>query len=336
MSTIDDRNRLRALIAGFQASQAISVAASIGLADHLAGGPRSAAELAQLTTSDPQALQRLAMALSALGILRHGHSDKFALTSMGQLLRQDVSGSQAFRARLMGRPFFWKSWELLSHSIASGLTAFEEAHGVDGWTWRNAHPEDGALFDAVMAADAEWMGEAIVEAYDFSRFSHIVDVGGGDGSLLVALASRYASLRGTVLEQPRVADEARRALSLARLADRCGSVGGDFFTDMPAGADAYILKWILHNWSDRDCGRLLRNCRNVMDREACLLIVEHICDPEHPEATGALMDLNMLVMNGGRERTTAEFAALLRDAGFEPRMTFKTSAGISILEAAPT
>ncbi len=335
MTVLDDRMRLRQLLAGFQATQAIHVAACLGLPNLMAGAPRTSDELASLTGSNATALRRLAFALVALGVLRKDGQDRFGLTPMGDLLRCDVPGSQSHRALLMGRPYFWQAWGAFSHSVETGRTAFDHVHGVDGWTWRDAHPEDGALFDAAMAADAGWMAGALIEACDVSRFRHIVDVGGGDGSLLGRILAGHPSLRGTLFEQPRVVADAQRSSALAALGGRCAFVAGSFLESVPAGGDAYLLKWILHNWSDDDCLRILRSCREAMVAEGRLLIIEQITDPACPDIAGTLMDLNMMVMNGGRERTEPEFAGLLDAAGFRMDRLTKGVAGLSVLEARP-
>lgn len=335
MTELDDRLQLRKLLVGFQATQAIHVAANIGLADQVTEDGKRIDELAVRTGCDPASLLRLALALAALGLVRLIDGDRLTLTRMGRLLRRDVEGTQAYRAMLMGRPYFWKAWGALSHSVATGSTAFNEVHGVDGWTWRNSHPEDGALFDAAMAADAEWMAQAIIDAYDFSSFRHVVDVGGGDGSFLAALARSFPALHGTVIEQPRVAEEARGTFAKQQIADRLSVVGGNFFDPLPAGGDGYLLKWVTHNWSDFDCRRLLSNIRKAIHGSGRLLVIEYIIDADKPDLSASLMDLNMLVMNGGHERTTAEFSLLLHETGYQTGRILTTSSGLGIVEAIP-
>jgi O-methyltransferase domain len=335
MTANGDRLQLRQLIAGFQVSRAIHAAASIGLADHIGDSVMAVPDLALATGCEAVALERLLVALTAVGVLRRDPGGRYGLSGVGHFLRRDVPGTQVHRARLTGSPSFWRTWGEFDRSVRTGKMAFELVHGMDGWAYRNEHPEEGAIFDATMAADADWMAAAIIDVGDLGRFQHFVDVGGGDGTLLAKLLDRYPRAQGTLFDHPRVVMRSAETFAMRGLADRCASVGGDFFRTVPSGGDAYLLKWILHDWTDADCLRILRQCRHAMVDKARLIIVEYVLDPEHPDQAAALMDLTMLVMNGGRERSTREFSELLAAAGFHLVSVTPTPAGLSIIEALP-
>jgi hypothetical protein len=255
------------------------------------------------------------------------------LTGVGHFLRPDARGTQAHRVALTGRPYFWRAWEDIEFSVRTGEKAFDRSHGTDGWTYRNTHPEEGMYFDAAMAADAKWMADAVVAACDLGRFRHFVDVGGGDGTLLASILTKYPQARGTLFDQAQVTAKAPETLAKRGVSDRCAIIGGDFFRAVPPGGDVYMLKWILHDWPDADCQRILRCCRKAMTGAARLLIVEHLLDAERPDVATTLMDLNMMVMNGGRERTGQEFGQLLSDSGFHPAEITRTAATIAVIEA---
>jgi O-methyltransferase domain/Dimerisation domain len=335
MATNDDRIRLAEMITGFQVTQAIHVAASIGLADLLAKGPLTPADLAAKTRCDAGALERLLHALTALEVLQRDEVDRFSLTGIGQFLRRDVMGTQAHRAEMVGHAQFWHTWGNFDYSLRTGQRAFDRTHGTDGWSYRNAHPDERACFDSAMSADATWMADAFINACDLSRFHHFVDLGGGDGTLIAAILARYPRARATLFDQPGVTAHARENLAKSCLTYRCSVVSGDFFQGVPPGGDAYLLKWILHDWRDDECVRILRQCRNAMTGAARLIVVEYLADRDKPTRSVTLMDLNMMVMNGGRERTRDEFAALFAKAGLRLCTVVPTASMISIMEAVP-
>jgi hypothetical protein len=208
--------------------------------------------------------------------------------------------------------------------VRTGENAFRRAHGVGVWEYRVEDPEDGAAFDAAMAALTAGANASLLEAYDFSRFGTVVDVGGGRGALLRALLDAYPSLHGVLFDQPHVVDG-------VDLGDRCRVVGGSFFDEVPAGGDAYVLRWIVHDWDDENAIAILRACRRAMGDDAVVLVVER----EVATAESKLSDLNMLVGPGGEERTRDELAALVAAAGLRLVSSTPTASGVSVLEAAP-
>jgi SAM-dependent methyltransferase len=329
----EDRARasLMELILGFQVSHAIHVAATLGVADLLASGPMTSAALATATQTHPQALYRLLRALAAVGVLNEDAERGFALTPVGAHLRSDIAGSCAPMAELMGLRSFWAAWGDLAYAVRTGNTAFDHVHGRGVWEYRAQHPEEAELFDRAMAARSEQSIDAVLAAGDFGRFAHVVDVGGGDGTLLARILAANPHARGTLFDQPPTAARAGPLLASLGLAERCRAVGGNFFVAVPDGGDAYVLKNILHDWDDTAAGGILASCRRAMRPGARLIVLEHVVGPPNAAARGKLLDLHMLVMNGGRERSRDEFAALLHQAGFRLAVT-PTSAPLSVIE----
>lgn len=326
---------LRRLINGFQVSQAIHVAARLGIADLLHDRPLTANELATRTRSNESALYRLLRALSAAGLFHEDDGRRFSLTALGEGLRRDAVHSQAAWANFAAGPSLWKSWGHLLHSVKSGENAFLHAHGRNVWDHRAEHPEDGAIFDLAMRENSVLAAEAVLAACDFSRFRWIVDVGGGDGALLAQIARVHSGLRGTLLDQAHVVARAGDVFRTAGVTDRCEAVGGDFFEAVPEGADAYLLKSILHDWQDEEAIAILRACRNAMTADSTLIIVERLLAPPNQGADGKFSDLNMLINAGGQERTQANFAKLLTDAGLVLTDVAATQGHLHLLMALP-
>jgi len=326
---------LMRLVNGYQVSQAIAVAAELGLADLLADGPRTADELAASAGAHPGALYRLLRALAAVGVFREASGRSFALTPMAECLRAAAADSVGPWARLVARPYLRRAWDGLEHSIRTGRNAFSHVHGTDVWSYRRAHDAEGAVFDGAMAGISRRVAVAVAAAYDFGGLARIVDVGGGDGTLLARIMVVHGDARGVLFDRPAVVARAAAVLAAAGVADRCDVVGGDFFAALPQGADAYILKAILHDWPDAPAVAILRRCREAMRPGARLLVIERLVGPPNEGAEAKFSDLNMLVVPGGRERTGAEFATLLADAGFAACRVIPTGTRMSVIEAAP-
>ena len=320
------------LINGFQASQAIHVAATLGLADLLRAGPKSTADLAASTGTHPVALYRLMRALASIGVLREAKGRRFALTPIGEFLRSDVVGTHAPMAELIGRPTFWQAWDNLLHAVRTGGIAFDDLHGRSVWAYRAEHPEEERIFDRAMAAGTEGFAEAVLDVCDFGRFDRVIDVGGGDGTFLAKILAAHPRIVGTLFEQPQIVARAAASIESHGLSNRCEAVGGNFFASVPAGGDAYLLKWILHDWDDAAAIDILRSCRRAMKPLARLLVFEYIVGPPNAAPDAAFMDLNMMVMAGGRERTREEFAALFAQAGFRLTSVTPTGTPFSLIE----
>jgi SAM-dependent methyltransferase len=331
------QDRLRELIRGYQVSQAIGVAASLGLADLLANGPRSADDLAQSTGAHRRSLLRLLRALTSVGVFRQDPESRFALAPLGQFLQADAPGSLRALAIHEGHPNEWTAWGDLRHSIMTGESAFRHVHGMDPWEYRATHPEVGRIFDAAMGSGSPAEAAApYLSAYGFADMRCVVDVGGGRGTLLAGLLLARPTLRGILFDLPSVVEAATTRLGATGVLDRCAIVAGDFFAAVPDGGDVYVLQGVLHDWDDAAARRILVSCRRALDDGGRLLIADHVIDPDDPSQAGAnSMDLHMLVVYGSGERTAADFAALLAAAGFRLTRVIPVQGSWSLIEAVP-
>jgi hypothetical protein len=329
---VDDPATLLRMVNGYQASRAIHVAATLGIADLLADGPRTSDDLAAATESHPDALYRVLRALASIGIFREEDGGLFALTPLGEGLRADaLQGWAAF----VGRPYHWQAWSALEDSVRTGENAFRMVHGTDPWEYRATRPEESALFDRAMTALTRPLNGALLDAYDFGRFAKLMDVGGGTGALLAAVLAEYPALQGVLFDQPHVVAGAEALLGAAGVADRCRVVAGSFFEAVPEGADAHVLKSVIHDWEDEEATAILRTCRRALEPDGAVLVVERVLAPPNEGPEAKFVDLTMLVMTGGRERTLDEYAALFEAAGLRLAGATPTGAGFSVLEAAP-
>lgn len=329
------QTRLLAMIGGFRLSQAIYVAAKLGIADLLAEGPRRAGELARLTDTHPQALYRLLRALAGAGIFSEDDSSCFSLTPTGAFLRRDVDGSLHGQASLMGEPWVWGSFGELLESIRTGQPAFDRLYGAGFWDYLAASDERAASFDAAMTDLSSMEIDALLAAYGLDGATAVADIGGGRGALLAAILATHPTTRGMLIELPAVVDGARELLEQAGVSARCQVIAGDMFTAITPGADLYILKRVIHDWNDDQAVVILRRCREAMDDHARLLLAEPMITPGNTPHPAKLLDLQMLVAQKGRERTATEFAELLDTAGFELLRTIPTSFLLTLIEAKP-
>ena len=321
------------LVNGYQLTQALSVAATLGLADRLADGARTSDELAREVGVHAETLYRLLRALASIDVFHEEPGRQFRLTELGAVLRTDAPESVRGWAAFVGDPSHWQAWGDLLHSVRSGENAFRHVHGMDPWTLRAQRPEDSAVFDRAMTSLSRQVAEQVIAAFDFGRFSSVVDVGGGNGAFLAAILARNPRLRGVLFDQPHVVAGAGPLLAAAGVANRCEVVGGSFFDAVPRGEAAYVLKAILHDWEDADCLRILRVCRAAMTPGTALLIVERELGPANARWEDKFSDLNMLVAPGGRERATAEYAALVEAAGFRFVGVTPSASGRAVFES---
>ena len=326
-------HRLRDLLNGYQATQAIHAAAVLGIADHLSDDPVPVESLARAVGADGDALYRLLRALSALDVFHEHRGRAFSIGPLGAWLRTDADPSVRPWAMFLAEPSRWQTWGHLVHSVRTGENAFRAIHGMGSWEYRRRHPEQAALFQAAMTANSRRIDRAVVEACDLGGYTHLGDIGGGQGSLLAAFLDRDTELKGTLFDQPHVVAESRGVLEAAGVLDRCRIVGGDLFGEVPSGCDAMILKFILHDWNDADAIAILRSCRRACRPGDMLLVVEYVLEPPNAGLHAKMSDLNMLLGPGGRERTAAEYEAILRQAGFALESVVPTTAIVSILRA---
>ncbi|HET9000059.1 MAG TPA: methyltransferase [bacterium] len=324
------------LINGFRVSQAIHVAATLGIADLLRDGPRSSDELAAATGTHAGALYRLLRTLAGVGVFREDVDRRFGLTPLGECLRSDAHEPLGPWAVHIGQPYVWQAWGHLLESVRTGENAFRRVHGVSVWDYYARNPTAGAIFDRAMTGHSRLQADAVLKAYDFGRFGCVLDVGGGHGLLLSAVLAKHPSLRGVLFDQPHVVVGAEPVLQAAGVADRCQVVGGDFFEALPDGSDAHVMKFILHDWEDAQATAILRTCRRAIAPNGKLLVIDSEISPPNEGALGKLRDLTMLVHTGGRERTREEWTALFAAGGFRLVRATPTEAGLSIIEGVPT
>lgn len=328
--------QLQGIVNGSWMTQAAYVAASLRLPDLLATAGKSADELADETGADAPSLARLMRALVTLAILREGADGRYELTPMGALLRADVPGSLRSWTLYSGGPQ-WPIWGNLLHSVQTGESARRMLTGSDAFGRLEADPAAAALFNRAMVELTRQDAADIVRAIDLSGCAQLVDVGGGYGELLAAFLVAHPRLRGVLFDRPHAAEGARALMEASRVADRCEFVAGDFFAAVPAGADAYLLKSVIHDWNDERGGAILARCRQAMTGDARLLLVERIVprrlDTSAAHRSIARGDLNMLVGLGGRERTEDEYRALLGAAGLDVRSVVAAGRTFGVVEA---
>lgn len=319
------------MMTGYWVSKALNVAAELALADLLQEGPRTIDELASACDAHPPTLYRLLRALASVGVFTEIEGYRFALTPLAELLRSDVPDSMRALARMYGSEQY-RAWGDLLDSVRSGDPAFDRVFGASYFDYLARSPEAGAVFNQAMTGWTTQVADAVVAAYDFARMNTIVDVGGGHGLLLTTILRAHPSMRGVLLDLPHVVAGAQPLLEAAGVAERCEAVGQDFFASVSDGGDGYILAQILHDWDDERCQIILRNCRQAMRPDGKLLVVEQVLPPANEPSLGKWLDLHMLVLLTGRERTEAEYRALLEAAGFELTKVIPTRSGASIVE----
>ncbi len=324
------------LLSGMMTARAVQVAAKLGIADLLQDGPQSATALAAATGTHAPSLYRLLRALASLGLFSEVEAGVFAQTTLSTFLASDVHGSMRDMARMWGDSWRWQSWGDLDYSIQTGRPAFDHLHGKNLWQYfAEDDPAAGRLFSMAMTSFSEGVTEPVVTAYDYSSFRTVVDVGGAHGSLIRAILRRNPALRGILFDLPPVIQGAHEPIAEAGLAERCALVAGDFFTAVPSGADAYMLKFILHDWDDDHCVQILGNCRRAIRPTGRVLVVDQVLAPGNAPSFGKILDLEMLTILTGRERTEEEFAALFRASGFRLTRVVPTASPLSIIEGIP-
>lgn len=331
MSQPTPQDQMARMITGYWTSQMVHVAAKLRLADHLADGPRSVDELAAATDTHARSLYRLLRALASVGLFSEAEDGRFTQTALSESLRKDVPGSQWAMAVMMGEEHY-HAWGDLLESVRTGETAFDRLYGKPVFEYLGEHPEQAKVFDAAMTAIHGRETQAMLDAYDLSGVGVLADVGGGNGTNLIGVLGRYPEMRGILFDLPHVVERAAANLERAGLSGRCEVVGGDFFGSIPVHADAYHLRHILHDWDDEKAGLILRNVRKMMPRGAKLLVVEHVLPPGNEPSFGKLLDLNMLLLPGGVERTADEFRRLYVVAGFRLTRIVPTEGDLSVVE----
>jgi ubiquinone/menaquinone biosynthesis C-methylase UbiE len=328
------RQELNQLICGYWHSQCVYVAAKLGIADLLTDGPHSIEDLSGQTGTHPMSLYRLLRALASVGLFAEEADRRFALTPAAALLRSDVPGSQRAMAIMMGEEHF-RAWGDLLYSVQTGKPAFEKLFGQPVFEYLSQKPEQAAIFDKAMVGVHGRETAAILDAYDFSPFKSVADIGGGNGSTLSGILQRHPALHGTLFDLPGVIERASQNVEKAGLSNRMHLVAGDFFQSAPNGADAYFLRHIIHDWDDDKAVRILQNVHRAIDKNGRLLVVESVIPPGNEPFFGKLLDLTMLVIPGGQERTEDEYRSLFGKAGFRLARIVPTEAEVSVIEGVP-
>ncbi|WP_411075708.1 methyltransferase [Streptomyces sp. cmx-4-7] len=332
------RNTLIEGIGGYMTAHSIGVFAELGIADLIKDGVRGSDELAAESNTHEPSLRRLLRTLTAVGLATEPEPGRFGLTAVGSQLRSDSPDSLRAFSRMFCHPILLRAWQGLEHSVTTGERAFDHVYGKDFYTYVAEQGAANKLFNEAMGEESRIAAARLAAGYDFSRAEKIVDLGGGDGTLLAAVLPAHPHLKGIVFDSPGGVAEAPEVLKRAGIEERCEARAGDFFQDIPDDGDLYVIKSVFQDWSDEDSYALLRSCRAQIPASATLLIVGTVM-PETSSPENPIMfftDLNMLVNTGGRERTENEFRTMLEETGFSVERVLLGAAGpLSVIEARP-
>ncbi len=325
--------RMLQIITGYWVSQAVGTAARLGVSDQLADGPRKSSEVAKAVGADPQALFRLMRMLASIGVFTMDQQERFALTPLGDTLRSTVPGSVRDFAVAETTPGHWLPWGRMYEAIKTGEPMCKPALGMELFDWYSKNPEEGEYFNGAMGDLSAAVSGEVIRIYDFAKFQKVVDIGGAHGVLLAAILKANPKMRGVLFDLPHVTATAGKSLATKGIGQRCEVVTGDFFESVTPGADIHVLKQIIHDWSDTECTTILRNCHRALKPNGKLLLVEMVIPPDNSPGLAQAMDLNMLVLCPGRERTESEYRDLLAAAGFKMERVMPTQTPFSVIEA---
>jgi predicted O-methyltransferase YrrM len=326
--------KLLQMMTGYWVTQALYVAAKLGIADLLCEGPVNCDVIASKTSTHPQSLYRTLRALASVGVFTEVAPEQFALTPSAVLLQSGTPNSMRALA-IMYAEEQYRAWGEMLYSVQTGQPAFEHQFGMDVFEYFVQNPEAGAVFNEAMTGLTSQVADALANTYDFSGFETIVDIGGNLGTVIAAILRRYPNARGILFDRPNVVASAAEHLAEAGVEDRCQRIGGDFFAAVPTGGNVYLLASILHDWDDDRCVAILTKCRQVMPAYGKLLVVELVLPEGDVPHAGKWVDLHMLVMASGRERTAAQYRALFLAGGFDLASVSPIPGGQSIVEAVP-
>ena len=313
-------------------SQAIYAAAKLGIADVLSDGSKSSEEIAHAVNADKDSLRRLMRVLCMLNICQPTKSQQFELTTVGRALQSGVAGSLRSMVLTLCE-LHYKAWGYLCESVQTGQPGFQSVFGSHMFDFLEDHSSAGETFNLAMTDFSAFVAPAVLLSYDFSGIESLIDVGGGCGKLLTSILEVYPDLQGVVVDLPNVIERANKCIQAHTCRDRCAAISGNFFNSLPRGGDAYLLSGVIHDWDDEGAERILKNCRNAMQRGGKVLVIECIVPEGNEPSFSKLLDLNMMVMTGGRERTQREFNALLDSAGLKATRVTRTISPLSVIEA---
>jgi len=330
---LPDSAQIIRMATSFWISRAIYAAAALGLADLLAGGPKTAEELALSSSTHAPSLYRLMRTLASIGIFTESGDHRFALNPLGSALKTGAPGAARSTVMAIAGQWMWGAFGEFLYSLQTGKTAFDKVWGMPVFDYLGRHPDEAKLFGDAMIGVHGNEPPAVAEAYDFAPVRTLVDIGGGTGNLLTTILRRHPHLAGILYDLPHVIEEAAAHFVQSGVAERCAAVPGNFFESVPTGGDAYLLSHVIHDWSEEKCLTILGNCRRAMERGGRLLLVEFVLpagDEPHP---GKILDLVMLTVPGGVERSGEEYRALLAKAGFRLTRIVPTASAVSVIEA---
>ncbi|HEV7281004.1 MAG TPA: methyltransferase [Pirellulaceae bacterium] len=331
MEALPPQEQMNRMLTGYWVSQTLYAAAKLGIADLLVDGPRSADDLAAATNMHAPSLYRLLRAAASVGVFAEDGERRFSLTPLAECLRSDAPQSQRGLAIMNGEEHY-RAWGELLYSVQTGKPSFDHLYGMPIFEFLSKNPEPAAVFDEAMVGVHGRETAAMLEAYDFSGIGTLADIGGGNGSLLSSVLQKVPAMRGLLFDLEGVTARAKERLRAAGLADRCEVASGSFFQSVPSGADAYLMRHIIHDWDDERAATILKNVHRAMKPESRLLLVEMIIPPGNDPSFGKLLDLTMLILPGGKERTEAEYRRLFAACGFELTRIVPTDSEISVIE----
>lgn len=321
---------LTQILMGSLASQALYVAAKLGVADLIVDGPKPVDELAVATDTDAPSLYRVLRALASIGVFEEHDNKVFALTPTAEPLRSDVSNSLRDVTIFWGEDWHWEVWGKILYSVKTGRSAWAQIHGEEVFDYFAKNQEAARIFDRAMSSFSSVAIKAVIEAYDFSGIETLIDIAGGHGRLLKSVLDVNPSMRGVLFDLPHVIESAKQTTSVS---DRLEYATGDFFASVPTGGDAYMMKHIIHDWDDERAIKILKNIKDAMNPGGRVLVVESVIADGNGQDFGKLLDIEMLVSPGGKERTAAEYEDLFKRAGLRLTRIVPTKSPYSVIEA---
>jgi hypothetical protein len=324
--------QLMQMLFGFAASRAIGVSAELRIADLLKDGSKSAEELAQQTGVHARSLYRVLRACASIGVFAEDDEKKFSLTPLAEPLRSDAPGSLRAFAEMITCDWQFQTWAELPYSVKTGKPSFDKVHGTSSFDYFWSNEKAGKVFNDAMTSNSAFSSMAVVNAYDFSSISKLVDVGGGHGFLLASVLAKYDSVKGVLYDRPAIVAEAAKLLKEHGVSGRCETEDGDFFESVPEDGDAYIMKHIIHDWNDEQCVAILQNCRKAMTGDGKVLVVEMVVPEGNEPSPAKFLDLQMLQFLPGCERTEREYSELFDKAGLKLSRIIPTMSPFSIIE----
>ena len=324
---------LMQLSTGYIASTCVYLAVKLRLPDLLAAGPRTSTDLARELSVNEDALFRVMRTLASLGVFEEKSSRTFANTLASSMLRSASPGSLYEMVLWMSDPFHFQVYANALHSVQTGSPAAEKTLGVPVFEWFPKNPDESEVFNNAMTTFSAMVIPAVLEVYEFSGIGTLIDVAGGHGHVLTSILQNYPSMHGVLFDLDHVLAGARPVIESLGLSDRCRTVSGDFFRAVPAGGDAYIMKHIIHDWDDERATTILKNIRSAMNHGGRVILVDSVVTPGNQPDFAKIIDLEMLLMPGGRERTEEEFRELFARSGFQLTRIIPTKSPLSVIEA---